>query len=83
MRRTENPEIRDRYPGSPLLISCGAMAARLILVQKIVGRVHAGKLGFSAVYSIVFLLIDLRLSGRVGYVYFKDISLFRNSSALG
>lgn len=70
MRRTENPDIRDRYPGSPHkrpvarvvqgsplqkecsqvqilyrppFISCGAMAARLILVQKIVVRVHAGK----------------------------------------
>ena len=72
MRRTESPEIRDRYPGSPLykvscpsglressakgmftssnlvltsLFSCGATVARLILVQKIVVRAHAGKLG--------------------------------------
>jgi hypothetical protein len=44
MRRIENPDIQDRYLDSPLKFSCGAAVARLILVQKTVVRIHAGKL---------------------------------------
>jgi hypothetical protein len=51
------------------------MVARLILVQKIVVRIHVGKLDFA---TSVLVLILIWLPGWVGrerHVYNKDISL--------